>query len=169
MSLCEATMPRPIYILCCESMNIDTLTGLPSYINVYDTVTVNILPVATSQPFPLRLRASALWVLAQGEGFGLEYEHQFLFRDPASSDVLTNQSPTAGQSVPVRFVFDRQFYRADAIIQGQPFSGPGIYRIESRLRQVGADQWITQYFPLRVEVIHHNLGPTPNLPSPPAA
>jgi len=169
MSLCEATMPRPVYILCCDSMSIDPLTGLPSYINVYDTITVNVVPVATSQPVPLRLRASALWVLEQGEVFGLEYEHQFLFRDPAASDVLTNESPTAGQSALVRFVFDKQYYRADAIIQGQPFSGPGIYRIESRLRQVGADRWLTQYFPLRVEVIQHNHGPTPNLPSPPPA
>src|SRR5260370_16056338 len=154
-------MPRPVYVLCCESMTIDNVTGLPSYINVYDTVTIGYLPIGpgTISPPPselTKIRVSALWALNPDEQLNRKYEHQFWFRGP---DGFT--SPP----FPITpFQFDKPFYRADVFVRGQPFTLTGIYYLESRLREIGQAQWITQDFPLRVEMVQPNIDLTPDPP-----
>jgi hypothetical protein len=149
-------MPKPVYIICCESVVIDSFTGLPSYINVFDTLKIAITALpAVAGTLPefsvmqnLRIRAAAVWMLEQDEEEKLneEYEHGFLIHPPS-------RSAGPGLSPTVHFKFDKPFYRFDAVVQGPPFTEEGMCFVESRIRKKGAEEWKSQNYPLRIEVI----------------
>src|SRR6516162_554291 len=130
-------MPRPLYIICAESGSEDARTGLVSHFNVIESIQV-WKRVDSNSSDQVRLpmltfRATAVWMKNEGEPDG-EYEFQMVLHLPPTNKELVAQEG--------RFSFlGKPFFRIALIAGGPPFEGPGVFRIESRVRRVGAEKW----------------------------
>ena len=142
-------MPIPRYIICCETRLVDKATSLVTHCNVIDgfafAVDVKSPPPADQILFG-RLIATAVWMREDADEIGDEYEYEFRIHKPGEEPKTT----TSGT-----FKFSRRFQRIE---QGFLFSPtntipPGIHFVESRIRRVGSDDWLSQKFPFTVELI----------------
>ena len=144
-------MPIPVYMLCSESLSVDSITGLLSHYRVFNSL--QITPLGTKGPTVLppsatpwfQMTASATWMLEAGERVYDKYEYQFLIRQPKDGPELIVGSGF--------FTFAKLFHRIDLNVQGQPLSQSGTFHIENRIRKTGASTWIKQSYPLVVEVV----------------
>lgn len=137
-------MPRPIYIICAESGAEDKLSGLVSHYNVVECMAIRKIPKAPESssiviaPSPLWI--TALWERTSGdEGQQFEFE-TVLILPPDQQEVK------AASGV---FAFEKLRHRFTVRMMGLiPFRGPGTCWVESRVRQVGATEWLKQSFSL---------------------
>jgi hypothetical protein len=141
-------MPKPVYILCCESSSEDKQTGLLSHFNVFEKFVLQKISreqLPANPPFLMQLQARifAIW-LGEREDEGQEYEFETRIKLPPSGKILDIH---AG-----KFKFARGLQRLFANIMGPlPVEGAGIMWIQNRIRRVGADEWLTQEFPIVFE------------------
>jgi hypothetical protein len=107
-------------------------------------------PIVLYQPF----RVTAVWMRNPEDDTAQEYEFEVRLLPAAGSA----QNVTRG-----RFQFDpaRPFHRVALDLLGpSPFTGPGVNRLECRLREVGAENWLTQDYPILVEMAAPPPAPT---------
>jgi hypothetical protein len=146
-------------MICCESALVDGLTGLPSYINVFDTIRAfptqpplaQVRPDTPGSPL-LSIRASAVWMLLEGESPEDQYEYEMTIQPPGHNERIVQNGV---------FRFEKRFFRFDMAILANPETLPlanGILWIASRIRHPGHD-WISQSYPLVVEVFGQNPPP----------
>ncbi len=145
-------MPRPVYMLCCESQTVDAVTGLVSHFNVFNQL--NFQNIVSGQPIPtaapnqtpwLKMVASATW-RREEEDQNHRFDSQVAVIVPGGQEVILGGGP---------FDFTNQFQRLDALIQGIQFNQSGTLTVEIRIRRVG-DQgdWHRQTYLIGVEAIN---------------
>ena len=52
-----------------------------------------------------------------------------------------------------RFTFIQQFQRLDTLVQGPPFVKSGNLLVQSKIRKIGQQHWLTQTYPVVIEVV----------------
>jgi hypothetical protein len=149
-------MPRPVYIICSESGAEDVRTGIVSHFQVVEKIQVTLLPLETgglpvSQVISLRM--TAVWMKSPDDIFDQEYELETAFYLPPDDTMRVVQTG--------RFSFgpDAPLFRSVAFGPCPTFVASGLFRVESRIRRVGDQEWLRQDYPILVEI----------LPNPPLA
>ncbi len=146
-------MILPRYMICSEGRIVDRETGLVSHINVTDR-----LVVARGQGHPrqvssgLRFFVSAAWATDEETPSEDQYEWEMSASFPGEKE------PRAVGSGEIRFT--HPFYRIDVLFQlilGDPLQAQvkmqtGIIRFTSRIRRKGDTDWLSQEYPVRLDV-----------------
>jgi hypothetical protein len=143
-------MARTRYIICAEDRLLDRFTGLASHINVVDKI---VLAVGAANPpggqTPLlpeidvaRFIMTAVWVREPGDDGPFDYD-VLIHRDSGIESVARGE-----------FEFTKMFHRIDAGFRftTKTKSTSGLVDIECRIRKQGASEWLSQSFPLEIEV-----------------
>lgn len=143
-------MPLPAYMICCQSGIEDKETNLVSLYFVVDLLRLSPLPqpktpgeVVYVDALPLRIVAS--WLKCEGD------------TDDQEFDTETRLVSPNGDSVPLtgtRFKFGPVlFYRFTVKAPRQlPINSPGIWWLENRVCKVGAEEWVSQKYPIYAEL-----------------
>jgi hypothetical protein len=139
-------MPSPVYIICAETGALDSVTGLPSYFNVFDTLYLGT-EVGSGLPAPdalFRARISAVWMQSDAD-VDTDYEHAFVLRGPDQQE----QELVRGA-----FRFERPLVRFDLLVQGPLVKNaqPGILYVISRVRGLQSKSVVESRYPLRIEI-----------------
>jgi len=147
-------MITPRYMICSEGRLVDRETGLVSHINVVDKVVITRGVLSPGLPVPTSMRffVSAVWS-ADEAGMGQTCDWEFLVSFPGDKEP---RSMASGQ-----FQFSVPFHRFDVLFQTRPGDASqaqsepqsGAIRFTSRVRPVGADEWLSQDYAILVEVI----------------
>lgn len=150
-------MPRPVYVLLANTAASDSTTGRFSVIEIVDKIAITPLPVPKEGEKVIVVRhesyrAIAVWLIEEDKGdkYEDEYEHGFRFHMPLAEQ--PHPAPTG------RFSFGKPerlpFHRFDLRLEGPlPYQGPGVMRLEHRIKKVGTDVWLSQDFPLLIEAV----------------
>jgi hypothetical protein len=139
-------MPRPSYIICAQHIVEDKRTSLVSLFNIVERVEIHPLPTVDGPIFleAMNLHFQAVWMREDGDNAQDEFEHQLLITSTAADPII---------GVPVTFRFENPLQRFAGRIQAHlMFAGPGTMRVESRIRRVGSDGWLTQDYLIPVEL-----------------
>lgn len=131
-------MASPVYILCSQSSAEDG--GLLSLFNIIETIGIVATKEAVKEFRVFGFRAYAVWMRDEGEVGGPEYEYEWLIR-PESGEA---PSVVSGGTL----VFEKAFARLRCDIHMKTFPGPGIMRVESRIRPTGTEEWRSQSYPV---------------------
>ncbi len=155
-------MPRPVYIICCESGAVDSQTGLVSLFNICERFhTAPLRADATQRPQTLSgggqlssMRCVAMWMKLPEDPAGAGYQHQMLLIHPDGETRLIVEDDD------VVFESDQMpFARFMLLLGGNPFMKTGLARIQSRIRRVESEDWIAQDYPMLVSVIEGGGAP----------
>jgi hypothetical protein len=143
-------MARPRYIICAEDRLLDRFTGLASHINVVDKI---VLAVGAANPVEgqndllpeidvARFIMTAVWVRESADDGPFDYE-VLIHRDSGVELVSRGE-----------FEFTKMFHRIDAGFRftTKTKTTSGLVDIECRIRKRGTNDWLSQSFPLEVEV-----------------
>lgn len=145
-------MPKPVYIICSESGSEDRLTGLISHFKVVEQILLQESPppvegkpvVITAMPFQFMV----VWAMSDDDRPGDEYEYcHSLFFPPGEKEV----------SLPGGTIFFEQGkprYRFAMVLAGLTFKDVGIFKVESKIRRVGEESWLSQTY--EIPVIKHS-------------
>jgi hypothetical protein len=137
-------MPKPIYIICCQFVSEDKTSGYMSAFNIVDKLLFQKLPeghVAT----PFQLHVISSWEKAEGEMDDSQVESELvLLLPPDKKSIRVGQGTT-------RFAGGKTRLRLTAVIKSLPVEQPGTLEIQVRARQVGAEEWSVQSYPLMLE------------------
>jgi len=144
-------MPKPIYIICSESGVEDRNTGLLSFVNVLEKLTM-WKPGETPNPNAQRIfgfRVSAAWMKEPTDNISTVYEWELLFEAPVSkaSHVVVKGSFSFADEP------SKSWSRTTVNVHGvPPADGSGILRVQHRIRPVGSSgEWLVQEYPLVIE------------------
>lgn len=141
-------MPKPVYIICSQSGVEDKRTGLLSHFNVLEKIQiVEASPQEgqkrQSSQLPL-FRMVAVW-MSVPEDISREFNFEVAVIIP----------PGAKRIVPAKgtFAFDKALHRFLFEFVGVPIEGPGILQVESRICKAGSDNWLSQTYPIVLELV----------------
>jgi hypothetical protein len=151
-------MMKPRYMLCCEERVVDQETGLVTYYNVTDQLSVisSTTDVRTVVPLPLpKLVVSAVWardIETEDRDELCQHEMRMLVPGEETPRVLHTGEFQFGEC---------RYYRFDLVLQPQPKpSGdvpasticlrPGILRLESRVRREVDTAWLSQEYEIPI-------------------
>jgi hypothetical protein len=130
-------MPKPIQLIIAQGTSEDREGGLMSLFGILDTI--SIAPVPPAKPGELvflvyrPLRGVALWMREDGDDESQEFEHEFHSK--------------------VSFHFTKTFFRSVVKIDAPIlFQTPGVAHAVSRVRRVGAADWISHDHPIIIEL-----------------
>lgn len=147
-------MAKPLYIVCAESGVEGKEKNLISIFNVLEKVTLSIESLEKSDPSgpakaviqPLMLWAIAVWMKEEGDE-GRQFESQFVVFSPDGAEIIKAEPKVFG------FVSGKYLTRMILRLQLVVTSFPeGFLRIQSRIREVGKTEWLSQEYPILVEV-----------------
>lgn len=140
-------MPRPIYIICAESIVEDKNNSLTLF-RVTEMVGVMRVDTSTGQSpnqlGPLKFQLAAVWMRKENEEAG---PFEFEFRMHVGDDYLSQggQGSLAGQ-----FTFSHRIHKI--LMRGEigRFPAIGLLEMECRVRPVGGNEnsWTAQSFPM---------------------
>jgi len=164
-------MPRPVYILFCDSGSVDNHTNRVSLFNVIEIFKVLLNPtegaedqVKSTIEAGTRIssklgggqRVTAVWMREDGDTPDAVFETQLTCLAPDGTSLFSSPMLT--------FSFKTWFQRFDVYSLHIPgFPSLGVYAIESRVRRVGEQEWQwRQSFPFVVE--EFKPAPTKSLP-----
>ena len=167
-------MPVPVYLICSESGATDENTKLTSFFNLVEKLRVMRMEAQPGQVIranltPLRL--SAYWMREETDADDTRFEVQFVGMFPNGPPEI---ELTRGE-----FQFVGPFARLNVVgLQFNQFFGPGILRIEARIRRIGEETWLNRMsYPIVLEEFQPGLSgeaaapphpPTPPISSPDA-
>lgn len=142
-------MPRPVYMLCCQSGAQDHKTGRLSHFGVYTHISIRDFTdkparadgrvVVRAVPF----RVVAVWDRNPGEPNG-EYDAEIRMVLPPNGD---EWSMNLGQ---VEFNDDRLQLSVD--LEDLFFAGPGRLRVENRVKHKDEETWHTQSYEIEIYI-----------------
>ena len=147
-------MPRPVYIICAQSMTQDKDTNLVSFFTVIERVTMKLPPLGQATPAPpaahdslardvTAFKVMAAWVREQDDNG--EFEHEF-------SVVVDGEEKPHGRR-PFVFGEDKWMQRFVLLMHGLPApSTSGIVSVKSKVRRHGSNEWLSQEYPILVEL-----------------
>lgn len=137
-------MPRPVYILCSRSGAEDKVTGLLSHYHVLERISFTS-PMPDQPNVSFCLRVTAVWMREEGDDPEQGYEFQFVLRFPPGGEESIVAEGTFRFSHPLhRMIVDTPIAR---------FGGPGLFRVENRIRPVGTEGWSTQHYPILLDLV----------------
>ncbi|MCH8152103.1 MAG: hypothetical protein IH830_06995 [Planctomycetes bacterium] len=145
-------MPKPVYIVCCESSVEDSRSNLLSFFNVLEKIVIKRTQRGDETKMglsKLKFCTVAVWTRDESDAPDQEYEAQFaIHAPPGGVEIVTKELKR------FRIQEDKQLQRLTLNFVGDPpIKGPGVIRVESRVRAVGTDEWISQDYPIFAEVI----------------
>ena len=154
-------MPKPVYMLCCQSGSDDERTKLASHFNVYDRVEIIVTPGKPGSDGPaviytMPLRIVAVWSADKKEDFDTTFDVQVRLLAPQLREPRTIHDGKFRfeQGTPKqKFTFD---------IQGFFVSGEGDLVAECRIRRSGELRWLKQSYTIDVVIV-----PGPEAEEPP--
>lgn len=134
-------MPKPVYIICCQFCSEDRTSGLLSLFGVLDAIHIDKvgteassgggLMIVRSSPF----RVVAVWAKADDET-ETEYESETRVIFPPE------ENEWVAQAGPVAFIGNRLSFVIE--LTRLPFQGPGVLRVENRIRRADSAEWSSQ-------------------------
>lgn len=147
-------MAKPLYIVCADSGVEGKENNLISFFNVLEKVTLAIEALKQSDPsgppkvviHPLMLWAVAVWMKEDGDE-ARQFESHFVVIRPDGAEIIKTE--------PKRFGFVSGKYLTRFVLRCQltVTSFPeGFLRIQNRVREVGKTEWLSQEYPILVEV-----------------
>lgn len=146
-------MPHPVYIICCESGAEDRFTGVLSHFNVFEKFLVwksnegkaPELPERGMSTTLQRMRVISVWMKSDDDPDDAEFEYSVevtLPNDEANTTVVNSG----------KFSFTKPLHRMVINFIGKPnVTRPGVLWLESKVRRIGTDSWISQRYPIIVE------------------
>jgi hypothetical protein len=144
-------MPLPVYILCATSLAVDKETNFVSYFNVVEKIEIRKMePAQHDSSRPVVVKASSLeimavWMKEQDDTPDRLFEVEFaaLFPNRPEEFILGL----------VKITFSDPLYRIRVKdLHLAQFWGPGILKIEARIRPAGAEAWTNrQSYPIILE------------------
>ena len=145
-------MPKPVYIICSESGSEDRLTGLISHYKVVEQILLQEAPLPKEgEPVvipALRLQFMVVWAMSEDDRPGDEYEFSHsLFLPPDEKEV-----PLPGGTI--FYEEGKHRCRFAVILDGLMFNGVGLFKVESKIRRVGEERWLSQIY--EIPVIKHS-------------
>ena len=163
-------MPLPAYFVCSEGISVDrdankiTLFSVSESMQIIPTELLAQLQQSAHQIIPpATLRIVSVWMREDSDIPETQYEHQFVFHFPKTEEIVLGQTP---------FTFTTaRFHRLlspPLFIPG--FPGPGILKVEARIRKTGEPNWIgRQFFYIELSVVDVSslLSPSPTAGKPP--
>lgn len=151
-------MPRPLFILCAESLSFDRFSGLVSvfqilegYSYLIDTrgtgkllSSINPDQIANAMPFPsMSFFGLAAWMRLDGESPDTEYEYELAVDGPGEPE----KKVTSG-----KFKFSKLTHRFRCrIVRSTPWPQDGMLRFISRIRPAGTTEWMSQDYPMPID------------------
>lgn len=142
-------MPRPLYIVCSESAAIDQDTNRASLFNVVEGLQVTVVPKPSGEGVAfvktLDFRGIAVWMRNEDDDPEDEYEFELAARAPGDAD-----ENVFGDG---KFKFTKRLHRFNVLIGvHKPWTESGMFVFTSRIRRVGTSEWLSQEFPILVDV-----------------
>ena len=147
-------MPRPVFIICARGSVQDKDSNLLSLYDVVEKLVLIPLPkitgqsviVVQSQPF----HSVSTWMLEPDKGDSHEDDYALEFRllppDGKEAVVLQSSKTRLGAA-------DENFQRITLKIESLlPFTVSGLWEFEARIRKDGSDGWISQSYPLQIDI-----------------
>ncbi len=133
-------MASPVYIVCAESGSEDVFTGLASLYNVIDGLVADETSPNGAARFQ-SMRIVAVWRADRADDYKDEFESETrLFFEPQGkmSEAIFPQT--------FRFTRGRPRHRITNVLGAMDIRGSSALRVESRIRPLGSDQWLSQSY-----------------------
>jgi hypothetical protein len=152
-------MPLPAYFICSEGLAVDRDLNKVTLFNVCEQlpiVLVSQLEQAGRMAAPLPFRIISVWMKEENDLPEVNFEHQIVLHFPQTPEMIIAQTP---------FSFTTTLHRiitTPSVLPGSP--GPGILRVEARIRRAGETEWIGHQF-FYIDLIVFDLAAIPSLPS----
>lgn len=142
-------MPKPVYMVCCQSGAEDERSKLASLFNIYDRIEIHDSPKRNGSGLPgfmasIPLRIVAAWSADKREDFGVPFEARVTLTTPPDSkkNVIYEGEFTFENEKPRhRFTFD---------VLGFIVHGPGDLVAECGIRKKGTQRWLRQKYIIEV-------------------
>jgi hypothetical protein len=136
-------MPLPAYLICSEGVSIDKDANKVTLFNVSEQI--GIIPKAQLEQAglpasPLLLRIISVWMREDNDPPDIRFENQFVLHFPQTAEMIVSQAEFS-------FLASARFHRIftqPIFVPGVP--GPGLLKIESRLRRTGDADWLHRQF-----------------------
>jgi hypothetical protein len=147
-------MPRPVYVLCAKGITEDKLSSLMTAFSILESMEFGTERREASilfDPLTVQLQGLSVWMREESDD-EVEFEHQWAVHGGGRHDTLP--------ATTFRFERERPLFRFTLLTKGIPIlTESGLIEFESRVRRLGADEWLSQSFPIVCRV---------NLPQPAA-
>lgn len=142
-------MPRPLYIVCSESAAVDQDSNRVSLFNVVEGLEVTLQTIPSEQRLTfvktLGFRGIAVWMRSEDDDPEDDYEFELAARAPGD----TEENVFADG----KFKFTKRNHRFNVHIGvHKPWTESGMFVFISRIRKVGTTEWLSQDFPIHVDV-----------------
>jgi hypothetical protein len=146
-------MPKPVYMICAQSMTQDKDTSLVSFFTVIERVTMILRPTGQSAPPPIpyddltrdvtTFKVMATWIREQDDNG--EFEHEF--------SVVADGEEKSHGCRPFVFNEEKFIQRFVLVVHGLPVPAKaGIVLIKSKVRRHGSEDWLFQEYPIIVDL-----------------
>jgi hypothetical protein len=135
-------MPLPAYLICSEGASLDREANKLTLFNVCEQLNVvskeqieQLLKAGRGLIAPTPVRIVTVWMKEARDTSDVRFENQLLFHFPNLAEpMVISQTEFAFTSTFNRVMTPPLFF--------PPITGPGILKIESRLRRTGETDWI---------------------------
>jgi hypothetical protein len=148
-------LPRPVFIIASQGGAEDRETGLLSIYEVLEKMVATPVPKKNQDDVVIirnrPVRVTSTWMRLETDNENQDFEHQMIFTiQPANEPI--------GIVPPSIFRFSKPFQRFTTLVN-EPFAidNDGMLIIESRVRAVGTEDWVSQTFPIIVEVVNQDV------------
>ena len=150
-------MARPVFIVCAQSTAEDKDTGLFSLFELVEKLIISPIPTPKEGDKTVLVRWNpfrlvAVWLLEpdKGETYEDEFEYDLRLYLPLSEQPISLASGIFKFSQPVPRLMHRFTLRFDS---PPPLDKSGVMRAESKIRKLGSEVWLSQDYPVVVEVM----------------
>jgi len=144
---------RPVYIICGEGTSEDKTSNLVSIFHITEKITIahsirSLDPTATSPTLTfmpiVHFSVFAVWMKESGDE-GRQFESQMAMDVPG-------KGITEFEAKPFNIASSKFLQRFRFQYDGPPFfAGSGLLRFISRVREVGAENWMSQDYPIVID------------------
>ena len=146
-------MPKPVYIVCANSIVQDKISNLVSIQGVIERLSVTVKQSGRGpdeRPATLVTEAMQFWTIAVWRKVADDDEHEFkgqyVIIDPAGKDLST---PTTDFRFPAG---DKFLFRMLMKFRIESAMSTGMLRVQARIRRGDHEDWLTQEYPIVVDV-----------------
>ncbi|HWB12048.1 MAG TPA: hypothetical protein VG826_22675 [Pirellulales bacterium] len=141
-------MPKPIFIVCAQSVIEDKTTNNVSILNVLEKISYIKRKPSDDQPVTqFNCNVLAVW-RRETSDINVEFETEFSLILPSSGDIHSLASS------PFTFPEDKELWRFNLMFSGMPpIDGDGTLIFRHGLRKKAASEWLYQSYPVSVEAL----------------
>jgi hypothetical protein len=139
-------MPKPVFIICCESGTEDKYTGMASLFNIIDRIVGNPLEADTGAILKqsLAVRIVAVWEASEQSDFEGEFNIEMRMLLPSQDQTAVLSSDT------MRFTTSTPRHRSTIVIGAFRAAEAGQLVFESRVKRSFEVEWISQAYSIDV-------------------